>query len=75
MNLKDIKAVVTGGASGLGEAYVRMIVAGGSKAAIFDLKQDLAEKLISELGAHVMLAFLFLQASGASPPAWSDRLD
>jgi 3-hydroxyacyl-CoA dehydrogenase/3-hydroxy-2-methylbutyryl-CoA dehydrogenase len=56
VNLKDIKAVVTGGASGLGEACVRMIVAGGGKAAIFDLQQDRAEKLISELGTNVMFA-------------------
>ncbi|PKN35937.1 MAG: 3-hydroxyacyl-CoA dehydrogenase [Deltaproteobacteria bacterium HGW-Deltaproteobacteria-19] len=54
MNLKEIKAVVTGGASGLGEACVRMIVAGGGKAAIFDLQQDRAEKLIAELGGNVI---------------------
>jgi 3-hydroxyacyl-CoA dehydrogenase / 3-hydroxy-2-methylbutyryl-CoA dehydrogenase len=54
MNLKDTKAVVTGGASGLGEACVRMIVAGGGKAAIFDLQQERAEKLIAELGGNVI---------------------
>jgi 3-hydroxyacyl-CoA dehydrogenase/3-hydroxy-2-methylbutyryl-CoA dehydrogenase len=54
VNLKEIKAVVTGGASGLGEACVRMIVAGGGKAAIFDLQQDRAEKLIAELGGNVI---------------------
>jgi 3-hydroxyacyl-CoA dehydrogenase / 3-hydroxy-2-methylbutyryl-CoA dehydrogenase len=56
VNLKETKAVVTGGASGLGEACVRMIVEGGGKAAIFDLQQDRTEKLIAELGSSVIFA-------------------
>jgi len=56
VNLKDVKAVVTGGASGLGEACVRMIAANGGKAAIFDLpmQKERADKLIAELGAGVI---------------------
>jgi NAD(P)-dependent dehydrogenase (short-subunit alcohol dehydrogenase family) len=53
MDLKDCRVIVTGGASGLGEACLRTIVAGGGKAAIFDLQADRAEKLISELGPQV----------------------
>jgi 3-hydroxyacyl-CoA dehydrogenase/3-hydroxy-2-methylbutyryl-CoA dehydrogenase len=56
MNIRDCKAIVTGGASGLGEACVRAIVAGGGKAAIYDLQADRAEKLISELGSNVIFA-------------------
>jgi len=56
MELKDCKAIITGGASGLGEACVRTIVAGGGMAAIFDLQADRAEKLISELGLKVIFA-------------------
>ena len=56
MNIKDCKSVVTGGASGLGEACVRNIVAGGGKAAIWDLQADRAEKLIAELGPSVIFA-------------------
>ena len=56
MNVKDCKSVVTGGASGLGEACVRNIVAGGGKAAIWDLQADRAEKLIAELGPSVIFA-------------------
>jgi len=56
VNVKDCKSVVTGGASGLGEACVRNIVAGGGKAAIWDLQADRAEKLIAELGPSVIFA-------------------
>jgi 3-hydroxyacyl-CoA dehydrogenase / 3-hydroxy-2-methylbutyryl-CoA dehydrogenase len=56
MKIKDCIAVVTGGASGLGEACVRTIVEGGGKAAIFDLQADRAGKLISELGSSVIFA-------------------
>ena len=56
MKLKDSVAVVTGGASGLGEACVRMLVSLGGKAAILDLQEDRAEKLIAELGANVAFA-------------------
>jgi len=56
LKLRDCVAVVTGGASGLGEACVRNIVAGGGKAVIFDLQDDRAEKLIAELGSNVVFA-------------------
>ena len=39
MQLKSSTFVVTGGASGLGAATVRMIVAGGGNAVIADLKE------------------------------------
>ncbi|MFB3926215.1 MAG: SDR family NAD(P)-dependent oxidoreductase [Syntrophales bacterium] len=54
MKLKDTRALVTGGASGLGEACIRMIVAAGGKAAILDLQADRAEKLVKELGSSVI---------------------
>lgn len=56
MNIKNCIAVVTGGASGLGEACVRNIIADGGKAAILDLQEDRANKLISELGPNVLFA-------------------
>ena len=50
-----ITAVVTGGASGLGEATVRALAAKGVKIAIFDLdrQKDKAEKLLEEIGGGV----------------------
>ncbi|WP_332645834.1 3-hydroxyacyl-CoA dehydrogenase [Lysinibacillus sp. 54212] len=49
MELKDVVAIVTGGASGLGEATVRNIVAYGGKAIIADLQDERAESLLREL--------------------------
>lgn len=51
MNLKNISTIVTGGASGLGVATVKALVASGAKVAIFDVNIDLAEKIASEIGA------------------------
>jgi len=56
VKVQDSIAMVTGGASGLGEACVRMLVSKGGKATILDLQEDRAEKLISELGSNVVFA-------------------
>src|SRR6185503_19331991 len=46
----SIAAVVTGGASGLGEATARALAEHGVKVAIFDLQKDKGEKVASEIG-------------------------
>ncbi len=53
MDIKDSVFIVTGGASGLGEATVRRIVANGGKALIADLNADRGAMLEGELGAAV----------------------
>lgn len=50
MEINEVIAIVTGGASGLGEATVRRIVANGGKAAIFDMNEERGAVLLSELG-------------------------
>lgn len=50
MKIKETIALVTGGASGLGEATVRNIVANGGKAAILDLSEERGVSLVEELG-------------------------
>jgi len=50
MDTKKSVAVITGGASGLGEACVRAITAGGGRVAILDLNKERGEALSSELG-------------------------
>ncbi len=50
MDMKQVVAFVTGGASGLGEATVRRIVNDGGKAMILDLAVERGEKLAAELG-------------------------
>ncbi len=50
MNLDQAKAVVTGGASGLGLATVRRIVAGGGNVAIIDRPNSEGAKVAAEVG-------------------------
>lgn len=51
MELDQVKAIVSGGASGLGEATVRHLLAAGGQAAIFDRDAPRGEALAAELGA------------------------
>jgi NAD(P)-dependent dehydrogenase (short-subunit alcohol dehydrogenase family) len=46
----SVAAVVTGGASGLGEATARALAAHGVKVAIFDMNDAKGEKVASEIG-------------------------
>ncbi|MCG6881470.1 MAG: 3-hydroxyacyl-CoA dehydrogenase [Deltaproteobacteria bacterium] len=50
MRISECTAVVTGGASGLGEATVRMVVEAGGQAAILDLDEERGLRTASELG-------------------------
>ena len=45
-----VSAVVTGGASGLGEATARALAAKGVKVAIFDMNKDKGEAVAAEIG-------------------------
>jgi NAD(P)-dependent dehydrogenase (short-subunit alcohol dehydrogenase family) len=53
MDIKNCVFLVTGGASGLGEATVRMAIANGGKAVIADMQVDKGEAIARELGANV----------------------
>ena len=50
MNIDGISAVVTGAASGLGEATARALAAKGAKVAVFDRDADKGEKVAAEIG-------------------------
>jgi len=50
MKIDGTAAVVTGGASGLGEATARALAAKGAKVAIFDLQEEKGEALAKEIG-------------------------
>ncbi len=59
MELKNKGVLVTGGASGLGGACVRLLAQGGAKVVIADLNSEGGEKLAAELregGANVSFA-------------------
>lgn len=49
MDIQGKTALVTGGASGLGEATVRTIVREGGNAVVLDVNEELGEKLVAEL--------------------------
>lgn len=51
MDIKNKVAVVTGGASGLGEATVRNIVSNGGKSLVIDLNEERGKALEAELGS------------------------
>src|SRR5919106_462086 len=50
MNIEGISAVVTGGASGLGEATARELAKRAAKVAVFDRDVEKGEKVASEIG-------------------------
>lgn len=54
MEIKDRVALVTGGASGLGEATVRTLLARGARAAILDFAEERGQKVASECGPQVI---------------------
>src|SRR5262245_41053100 len=56
MQIKGSTFIVTGGASGLGEGTVRMLVEGGASVLIADLQADKGEALAKQLGASARFA-------------------
>lgn len=58
-----VAAIVTGGASGLGEASVRMLAANGAKVAILDLQRERGERVAREIGG------LFCETDVTSEPS------
>ncbi|MBE0617035.1 MAG: 3-hydroxyacyl-CoA dehydrogenase [Proteobacteria bacterium] len=51
MEIRNKTAVITGGASGLGEACARTLVEAGGKVALLDLNEEKGRALAAELGA------------------------
>ena len=50
MQLNSVRAVVTGGVSGLGLAVAQHLVANGGKVALFDVNDDKGAASVAELG-------------------------
>ncbi|WP_417520797.1 SDR family NAD(P)-dependent oxidoreductase [Marinobacter sp.] len=50
MEFNNVPAIVTGGASGLGEGAARALAAAGCKVAIFDLQKEQGEKVAADIG-------------------------
>lgn len=75
MILKNSVAVVTGGASGLGEACVRNLHKLGAKVAVFDFAAQAGEKIVSELGKDVIFAHCDVAADEAVQSAVKKTMD
>jgi NAD(P)-dependent dehydrogenase (short-subunit alcohol dehydrogenase family) len=56
MNHKDVVALVTGGASGLGEASILELVKKGAKVVVIDVDADKGEKLAANIGANAIFS-------------------
>jgi len=54
MKINDKTAIITGGASGLGEATARRFMDQGANVAIFDLNDQRGEEIAKELGARAV---------------------
>ncbi len=54
MKINEAIAVITGGASGLGEACAREIVNNGGRVAIFDIQTEIGEQISRELGENAV---------------------
>jgi NAD(P)-dependent dehydrogenase (short-subunit alcohol dehydrogenase family) len=57
MQLSNVRAIVTGGASGLGLAVARHLVAHGGKVALFDINDEKGAAAVAELGTGNALYF------------------
>lgn len=50
MDINGVSAIVTGGASGLGEATTRLLAANGARVVVADLQDDKGQKVASDVG-------------------------
>jgi NAD(P)-dependent dehydrogenase (short-subunit alcohol dehydrogenase family) len=69
MLIKNCVFLVTGGASGLGEATARMAAENGGKVVIADLQADLGEKLAKEIGGRFAKCDVTSEADGKAAVA------
>jgi NAD(P)-dependent dehydrogenase (short-subunit alcohol dehydrogenase family) len=52
MQMQDVRAIVTGGASGLGLAVVESVIAAGGQATLLDVNEAAGAEAVQRLGAH-----------------------
>ena len=52
MRMQDVRAIVTGGASGLGRAVAEDIIAGGGRVTLLDVNEDAGQAAVKTLGSQ-----------------------
>ena len=65
MQIQLTRAIITGGASGLGQAVAEDVVAGGGRVALLDVNKAAGEALAARLGDHAT----FIETDVTSEPA------
>lgn len=71
MKIQDSVIVITGGASGLGAATARYMIANGAKVAAFDMNEEAGKALVEELGSD---SFMFKAVDITSDEAVQDAV-
>ena len=71
MNANEVRALITGGVSGLGLAVARKVVALGGQAILLDVNDDAGEAAVAELGDAVA----YLRTDVTSEQQVSDAVD
>lgn len=66
MNIDNMAAIVTGGASGLGAGTAERLAAQGAKVTIFDLNPELGEAKAKEIGGHFVAVNVVDEAAVAA---------
>ncbi|MBA4367141.1 MAG: 3-hydroxyacyl-CoA dehydrogenase [Desulfobacterium sp.] len=74
MDIRNCVSVITGGASGLGEAMVREMVENGGKVAILDFDTEKGEKLSKKLGDAVIFCMTDVVAETSVQKAIDDTI-
>ena len=55
MQLNEVKALITGGVSGLGLAVARKVVASGGQAVLLDINDEAGARVEAELGVRSVI--------------------
>ena len=67
-DLADRVVVITGGASGIGAAFVRAFARQGARIAFLDIDAQAGEALAQELAEQLETGAVFINGNGASDP-------
>lgn len=74
INLEGSSSIITGGASGIGEASARQLAAAGSRVVIADLNEELGTKVAKELGGLFVKCDVSSEEDGAAAVAAASEM-